>query len=201
MNLQWFYSTLADLDPRFHAQAVKIALGVSGPEARFAAVLELLGQGGNGGGGRDGVALNVVLDELRPVAAGGGSGVWSGTANQVGGVLRCCLLLFDVEGARRAEKTEDGTWTGAEATHMFCSSQPRPSLFLCLAASTPVFKFSRSHSSGGIFGVSRRCSKLPAFFSESSRLLTCRFLCSAGHSGSRFRVDRRAPGVGRASRD
>ncbi|CAN0368930.1 unnamed protein product, partial [Ectocarpus sp. 12 AP-2014] len=87
MNLKWFYSTLADLGPRFHAQAVQIALGVSGPTARTTAVLELLGKpgngGGGGGGGGGGVALNMVLDELQPVAAGGGSGVWGGTANQV----------------------------------------------------------------------------------------------------------------------
>ncbi|CAN0523955.1 unnamed protein product, partial [Ectocarpus sp. 12 AP-2014] len=63
MNLKWFYSTLADLGPRFHAQAVQIALGVLGPAARTTAVLELLGQPSNGGGGGGGVALNVVLDE------------------------------------------------------------------------------------------------------------------------------------------
>ncbi|CAB1115154.1 unnamed protein product [Ectocarpus sp. CCAP 1310/34] len=97
MNLKWFYSTLADLGPRFHAQAVQVALGVSGPAARTAAVLELLGQPGNGGGGAGGggggVALNVVLDELRPVAAGGGSGVWGGTANQA--ILEAVFVWID----------------------------------------------------------------------------------------------------------
>lgn len=81
LDLPWFSSTLAGLGPRFHAQAVRVALGIPGPAARTAAVLRVLEEGG--------VAVTVALDELCPVPAGGGdgcSGVWSGgeaPANQV----------------------------------------------------------------------------------------------------------------------
>lgn len=79
LDLRWFSSTLADLGPRFHSYAVTVALSIPAPAARIAAILEAVGDGG--------VSLTVVLDELRPVAAGGGSGAFcagSVMANQVG---------------------------------------------------------------------------------------------------------------------
>ena len=71
LDLPWFASTLAGLGPRFHAQAVRVALGIPGSAARTAAVLKVVGEGG--------LAVAVVLDELCPVpAVGGAGGVWSG---------------------------------------------------------------------------------------------------------------------------
>lgn len=78
LDLPWFSTALAALGPRFHSLSVRVALAVPRPAARTAAVLRAAGEGG--------VAVDVVLDELCPLPAGGGSGVWSGgevLANQV----------------------------------------------------------------------------------------------------------------------
>lgn len=78
LDLPWFSTALAALGPRFHALSVRVALGIPRPPARTAAVLKAVEEGG--------VALKAVLDELCPLPAGGGSGVWSGEdmlANQV----------------------------------------------------------------------------------------------------------------------
>lgn len=78
LNLPWFSTALAALGPRFHALSVRVALGIPRPAARTAAVLGAIGEGG--------VPLNVVLDELCPLPAGGRSDTWSGgevLANQV----------------------------------------------------------------------------------------------------------------------
>lgn len=78
LDLAWFSAALAALGPRFHALSVRVALGIPRPPARTAAVLRAVEEGG--------VAIDVVLDELCPRPAGGGSGAWSGgevLANQV----------------------------------------------------------------------------------------------------------------------
>lgn len=82
LDLQWFSSTLAELGPGFHTQAVRAALCIPSPTARTAAVLKAITEGG--------VAATVALDELCPVMAGSGDGdVWCGGpfANQVGVVV------------------------------------------------------------------------------------------------------------------
>ena len=79
LDLPWFSAALSALGSRFHALSVRVALVIPRPAARTAAVLRAVAEGG--------VAIGVVLDELCPLPAGGGSGVWSGgevLANQVG---------------------------------------------------------------------------------------------------------------------
>eukprot|EP00752_Nemacystus_decipiens_P005910 g5342.t1 len=102
LDLTWFSAALADLGPRFHALSVRVALGIPRPAARTAAVLRAMEEGG--------VAVSVVLDELCPPPAGGGSGVWSGgelLANQA--TLEAVFLGID-------ERRE---WAGLRGTRHF----------------------------------------------------------------------------------
>lgn len=75
LDMAWFSSTLATLGSRFHHLAIRVALFITNPTRRTAAVLEAIGEGG--------VSVVMALDEIRPLIDRGDAWCDAELTNQV----------------------------------------------------------------------------------------------------------------------